>query len=45
LIDVPWDQALDAILRNRNLKKIEVGNVIRIIPGEKMLKEKEKKKD
>lgn len=45
LIDIPWDQALDAILRTLNLKRIEVGNVIRIIPVEKMLKEKERKKD
>lgn len=45
LIDFPWDQALDVILDNRNLQKIEVENVIRIIPAEKMLKEKEEKKD
>ena len=45
LIDIPWDQALDVILDTRNLKKIEVENVIRIIPAEKMLKEKERKKD
>ena len=45
LIDTPWDQALDVILDTRNLKKIEVENVILIIPAEKMLKEKEKTKD
>ena len=45
LIDTPWDQALDVILDTRNLKKIEVENVILIIPAEKMLKEKEETKD
>ena len=45
LIDIPWDQALDVILKTRNLKKIEVENVIRIIPAEKMLKKKERNKD
>jgi len=45
LIDIPWDQALGVILDTRNLKKIEVENVILIIPAEKMLKEKERKED
>jgi hypothetical protein len=35
LIDVPWDQALDAILSIYNLKKVEEGNLIRVLPREK----------
>jgi type IV pilus assembly protein PilQ len=35
LIDVPWDQALDAILSIHNLKKVEEGNLIRIFPRDK----------
>jgi hypothetical protein len=32
LIDVPWPQALEAILSIYNLKRIDEGNVIRIFP-------------
>lgn len=32
LVDVPWDQALDLILRSRGLGKEQVGNVMRIAP-------------
>ena len=32
LNDVPWDQALDLILTQKNLEKRQVGNVIRIAP-------------
>jgi hypothetical protein len=32
LFDVPWEQALEAILSIYNLKKIEEGNLIRILP-------------
>jgi type IV pilus assembly protein PilQ len=32
LIDVPWDQALDVILRNYSLSKTLEGNIIRIAP-------------
>ncbi|HYI00390.1 AMIN domain-containing protein, partial [Hyalangium sp.] len=32
LRNVPWDQALDLILRTKNLGKEEVGNIIRIAP-------------
>jgi hypothetical protein len=31
LIDVPWDEALDAILKFHNLRKIQAGNKIRIL--------------
>ena len=46
LIDVPWDQALDVILQNNKLDKLEVGNVIRIAPRKEIeaeLKNKEAK--
>ncbi len=32
LRNVPWDQALDLILRTKSLGKEEVGNIIRIAP-------------
>lgn len=35
LIDVPWDQALDVIVSIYNLKRIDEGNIIRILPREK----------
>jgi len=36
LIDVPWDQALDLVLDTANLGKMQEGNVIRIMPIDKM---------
>jgi len=42
LVDVPWDQALDIILRNKGLDKRSDGNVIWIAPREELLaKEKQ----
>ncbi len=41
LIDVPWDQALDVILRTHGLDKVQEGNVIRIAPVEKLRAERE----
>ncbi len=36
LIDVPWDQALDLILETADLGKIQQGNILRIMPQEKI---------
>jgi type IV pilus assembly protein PilQ len=36
LIDVPWDQALDLVLETANLGKIQQGNVLRIMPKDKI---------
>ncbi|MGW8313729.1 MAG: type IV pilus secretin PilQ [Desulfuromonadales bacterium] len=36
LIDVPWDQALDLVLETANLGKIQQGNVLRIMPKERI---------
>jgi type IV pilus assembly protein PilQ len=36
LIDVPWDQALDLVLDTANLGKIQEGNVMRIMPADKI---------
>jgi type IV pilus assembly protein PilQ len=36
LIDVPWDQALALILETSDLGKIEQGNVVRIMPKDKI---------
>jgi type IV pilus secretin PilQ/predicted competence protein len=41
LIDVPWDQALDVILKTNGLDKVQEGNVIRIAPVEKLRTERE----
>ncbi len=41
LIDVPWDQALDVILRNDNLSKIVEGTIIRVAPTAVLAKEEE----
>jgi type IV pilus assembly protein PilQ len=41
LIDVPWDQALDVILKTNGLDKVKEGNVIRIAPVERLRQERE----
>lgn len=41
LTDVPWDQALDVILRNYGLSKTIEGNILRIAPTELLAKEEE----
>lgn len=41
LTDVPWDQALDIILRNYNLSKSVEGQIIRIAPTNVLAKEEE----
>jgi type IV pilus assembly protein PilQ len=39
LRNVPWDQALDIILRSKNLGKEEIGNIIRVAPLDVLRKE------
>lgn len=41
LTDVPWDQALDVILKTHGLDKVLEGNVMRIAPIEKLRVERE----
>jgi len=41
LIDVPWDQALDVILKTNGLDQVTEGNVIRIAPVDKLRTERE----
>ncbi len=41
LIDVPWDQALDIILRNYGLSKTVENNIIRIVPTPLLAQEEE----
>lgn len=41
LVDVPWDQALDVILKTNGLDKVQEGNVIRIAPVDKLRAERE----
>jgi type IV pilus assembly protein PilQ len=36
LKDVPWDQALDVVLESKDLSKMELGNVVRIAPADKI---------
>ncbi|NOZ25200.1 MAG: type IV pilus secretin PilQ [Nitrospirae bacterium] len=41
LINVPWDQALDLILKTHNLGMVVEGNIIRIAPLSVLVKERE----
>ncbi|MCK7518878.1 MAG: secretin and TonB N-terminal domain-containing protein [Ignavibacteriales bacterium] len=41
LRNVPWDQALDLVLKTKGLDKEELGNVIRIARLEDIAKEQE----
>ncbi len=41
LINVPWDQALDIIMRTFSLSKVVEGNIIRILPTSAVAKELE----
>lgn len=41
MVDVPWDQALDVILETNNLGMTRAGNIIRIVPSEKLVKEEQ----
>ena len=41
LIDVPWDQALDVILKTNGLDSVQENNVVRIAPVEKLRAERE----
>jgi type IV pilus secretin PilQ/predicted competence protein len=41
LVDVPWDQALDVILKSHGLDKILEGNVLRVAPVDKLKSERE----
>ncbi len=45
LIDVPWDQALDVILKTNGLDKVQEGNVIRVAPVDKLRAEREALKE
>ena len=45
LIDVPWDQALDVILKTNGLDQVTEGNVIRIAPVDKLRQEREALKE
>jgi len=41
LTDIPWDQALDIILRNYGLSKTKDGNIVRIAPTSVLAREEE----
>jgi type IV pilus assembly protein PilQ len=40
LRNVPWDQALDVILKTKNLDKEETGNILRIVKAEQLAAER-----
>lgn len=40
LRNVPWDEALDIVLKTKNLGRQEVGNIIRVAPLETLQKER-----
>jgi type IV pilus assembly protein PilQ len=44
LVDIPWDQALDIILRNNKLGKTLEGNVLRIAPVSVLTREDEEQR-
>ncbi len=44
LTDVPWDQALDIVLRNNKMGKVIEGNVLRIAPMGTLTKEDEEQR-
>ncbi|MDR2337446.1 MAG: type IV pilus secretin PilQ [Deltaproteobacteria bacterium] len=41
LVDVPWDQALDVILKTNGLDQVSEGSVVRIAPVRKLREERE----
>jgi len=41
LVDVPWDQALDVILKSQGLDKVLEGNVLRVAAVDKLKQERE----
>lgn len=41
LVDVPWDMALEIILKNNQLAMVRTGNIIRVTTADEMAKEKE----
>src|SRR5678815_1196707 len=41
LVEVPWDQALDSILKARGLDMVRDGNIIRVSTVEKLKEERE----
>jgi type IV pilus assembly protein PilQ len=42
LDNVPWDQALDLILQQKNLVKVPHGNILRIVPADMWEKEQQR---
>jgi type IV pilus assembly protein PilQ len=40
LRNVPWDQALDVILKSKGLDKDESGNILRVLPAAKLAEER-----
>ncbi|NTU60047.1 MAG: type IV pilus secretin PilQ [Deltaproteobacteria bacterium] len=45
LVDVPWDQALEVILKTKGLDLVREGNVIRIAPADKLTAERNRARD
>ncbi|MGE5283648.1 MAG: type IV pilus secretin PilQ [Actinomycetota bacterium] len=45
LVNVPWDQALDIILRSKSLGAVQEGNVLRIAPLSSLRKEEQERFD
>jgi type IV pilus secretin PilQ/predicted competence protein len=41
MVNVPWDQALDVILKSHNLGKEQEGSIIRVAPLERLRKERD----
>jgi type IV pilus assembly protein PilQ len=41
LMNVPWDQAFDFILKSKGLDKVQEGNIVRVEPTAKLAKERQ----
>ena len=41
MVNVPWDQALDTILKTFGLGKVQEGSIIRVVPVDLLRKERD----
>src|ERR1035437_6432958 len=44
LENIPWDEAMDVILKNNDLARIEEGNIIRVVSSKRLFDEKDKER-
>lgn len=44
LENIPWDEALDVVLKNNDLARVEEGNIIRVVSSKRLFDEKDKER-